>query len=67
MTHENVIVRMEHVRRVGYCSSGVRTFFERHGLDYPGFLRDGIPAERLAETGDGMAMTVIEEAARGQQ
>lgn len=67
MTEQSVTVKMEHVRRLGYCSSGVRTFFQRHGLDYPGFLRDGIPAERLAETGDGMALSAIEEAARGQQ
>lgn len=67
MTTENTIVKMEHMRRLGYCSSGVRAFFQRHGLDYPGFLREGIPAERLAETGDGMALVVIEEAARGQQ
>lgn len=65
--NKSVTVKMEHVRRLGYCSSGVRAFFERNGLDYPSFLREGISAERLAETGDGMAMSAIEEAARGQQ
>ncbi|UTC27981.1 hypothetical protein [Stenotrophomonas phage A1432] len=62
-----VIVKMEHMRRLGYCSAGVRAFFQKHDLDYSGFLQHGIKAELLAETGDGMAMTVIEEAARGQQ
>ena len=67
MTDKGVTVKMEHLRRLGYCSSGVRAFFERHGMDYPAFLRDGVSAERLAETGDAMALSAIEEAARGQQ
>lgn len=67
MTTEAITVKMEHLRRLGYCSAGVRAFFQRHGLDYPAFLRDGISAERLAETGDGMAMTAIEEASNGRR
>lgn len=66
MTTPSVIVKMEHLRRLGYCSAGVRTFFQRHGLDYTAFLNEGIPAEQLAKTGDGMAMTAIEEASNGR-
>lgn len=64
---EPVIVKMVHMRQLGYCSAGVRTFFQKHDLDYSGFLQDGIDARLLAATGDGMALRVIEEAARGQQ
>lgn len=42
-----VTVRMAHLRRLGYCSSGVREFFERHSLDYPGFLANGIRSDEL--------------------
>lgn len=64
---EDVTVRMEHLRRLGYCSAGVRSFFQRNSLDYTAFLRDGIDADTLRKTGDGMALLAIEEAARGQQ
>lgn len=63
----SIVVRMAHLRRLGYCSSGVRAFFERHELDYPAFLRGGIDEATLAATGDGMALAAIEEARDGRQ
>ncbi|QNN97194.1 hypothetical protein P9A51_gp39 [Xanthomonas phage Xp12] len=67
MTDDRAVVRMEHMRRLGYCSAGVRSFFQRHGLDYSAFLRDGIDADKLAETGDGMALAVVEESKNGRR
>lgn len=61
-----MIVTMKHMRRLNYCSSGVRKFFMKHGLDYGLFLREGIPAEELLKTGDAMAIRVA-EVASGQQ
>lgn len=65
-----LIVTIEHMRAAGYCSSGAREFARRHGLDWLGFVRDGIPVEQLLATGDAMAEQVArianEEAARGQ-
>lgn len=58
----DVIVRMEHMRKAQFCSSGVRAFFKRHDLDWSDFLKNGIPAEKLAATGDAMALQVIEVA-----
>lgn len=63
---EQVKVTMKHMRRLNYCSSGVRKFFLQHGLDYGKFLREGIPAEELLATGDAMAIRVA-EVANGQQ
>ena len=63
---EQVKVTMRHMRRLNYCSSGVRRFFAEHGLDYGQFLREGIPAEELMKTGDAMAIRVA-EVANGQQ
>lgn len=60
-------VRMEHLRRLGYCSGGVRAFFSRHGLDYSAFLQDGVSAEALRNTGDAMALAAIEEAHNGRK
>ncbi|UYA98700.1 hypothetical protein P9A44_gp30 [Xanthomonas phage vB_Xar_IVIA-DoCa5] len=65
-TADETVVRMAHLRRLGYCSSGVRAFFERHELDYASFLKDGIGEAALAATGDGMALAAIEEARDGR-
>lgn len=59
-------VRMEDVRAAKMCSSGARAFFQRHGLDWQEFLRDGIEAEILVKTGDAMALQVV-EVARGRK
>ena len=64
---EKLIVTMKHLRRLGYCASGCRKFAERHGIDFRAFVRDGIDADRLAATGDGMAMAAVEEAKHGRE
>ena len=61
-----MMVTMKHMRRLNYCSAGVRKFFLKHGLDYARFLREGIPAEELLATGDAMAIRAA-EVANGQQ
>jgi len=66
MTDDELIITMNDVREVKMCSRGTRAFFQRHGLDWSAFLKDGIPAEKLAATGDPMALQVV-EAARGRQ
>lgn len=63
--YAGVVVTMAHLRRLGFCSSGVRAFFEARSdrLDYMAFLREGVSAEQLIDTGDGMAMRAVEIAA----
>jgi len=61
----SVIVRMHHIRERGklwYCVPGARAFFERHGLDWRAFIREGIPAEQLERTGDAMALKAVARA-----
>lgn len=52
-----------------YCARGTREFFVRHGLDWSTFLRKGIDAQELVNTGDAMALRAVahaqEEADRG--
>lgn len=66
MTSDQVIVRMEHVRAARMCSRGARAFFARHNLDWHTFIKDGLPAEVIAATGDAMALQVV-EVARGRK
>lgn len=53
---------MKHIRQCRMCSRGTRAFFEKHGLDWSEFLRTGVPAETLEQTGDAMAKQVADAA-----
>ncbi len=66
MSEPVIVIRSNDMRRLNYCSRGVRQFFERSGLDYADFLRNGIPSDQLAATNNAMILKVI-EAAREQQ
>ena len=46
-------------QRAGFCRSGAREWFQRHGLDWRDFVQNGIPAETLEATGDGLALAVV--------
>lgn len=58
----DVMVTMKHIRQCKMCSRGARAFFEKHGLDWTSFLRDGVPVETLEQTGDAMAKQVADAA-----
>ena len=58
MTTQTVIT-IDHVRAVGLCVNGTRTWFARHDLDFRAFLREGIDADSLLATGDAMALRVV--------
>ena len=51
-----------HLRELGYCNKGARAFFRRHGLDWSAFLRRGLPAEVFEQTGDAMALKLVQHA-----
>lgn len=59
-----MIIRMDHCRKAGYCSSGVRDFLKTHGVDYMRFLTEGIPQEELlmVTNNDGLVLRVVEVA-----
>lgn len=60
MTSDMVLHR--HLRELRYCNRGARAFFERHGLDWSRFLREGIDAAELERIGDSMATKAVEHA-----
>lgn len=43
-----------------YCNKGARAFFDRHGLDWGAFVSKGVPIEQIEQTGDAMALAVID-------
>lgn len=44
---------------VGYCRGKGQDWFNRHGLDFRDFVKNGIDAEVLLATGDGMAEQLV--------
>ncbi len=46
--------------RNGYCRGQSREWFRRHGLDWRDFVRNGIAAETLEATGDGLALALVD-------
>jgi hypothetical protein len=53
---------MADIRAAKMCSGGARDFFIKHDLDWKDFLANGIDAQKLIETGDAMALRVVEVA-----
>lgn len=45
--------------RPGFCRGKSRDFFRAHNLDWQAFVREGIPAEELEATGDGLALALV--------
>lgn len=60
-----MIVTYRHYRTIpsregtGYCRGKGQAWFERHGLDFRDFVRNGIAEETLLATGDGMAQQLV--------
>ncbi len=56
---DELIIRVEHVRRAGYCMRGARRWARGHGIDWARFVAEGVPAAALRATGDALARPVI--------
>lgn len=57
---DNPIIRIDDIRKAGHCVTGAREWFERHGLDFRAFLKDGIPADEFIEKGDALSKRIVE-------
>lgn len=57
-----MIITLDHARRMGYCSSGIRLFAKKYKLDLREFCHNGIDESVLISTGDEMAIAIVEEA-----
>jgi len=64
----NIVVRIEHCRKLLYCSRGIRELFARYNLDYGDFLANGIDSQVLLEASNYDAMVeAAVEVARGEE
>lgn len=52
-------VTIDDVRQAGHCGRGAKAWFERHGLNFRAFLKDGISEEEFRASGDALAERVI--------
>lgn len=60
------IVTTKDMRKAGYCVNGSKVFFDRYGLNWRKFIKEGLPAEQFENTKDAMALKVV-EIARGRK
>ena len=47
---------------IKFCNRGARQFFERHGLDWSDFLKNGIDAAAVEHIDDAMLQKVVDNA-----
>jgi hypothetical protein len=47
-------------RHPGICARGAKNWCATHGIDWRAFVRDGIPAQTLLDTGDALAERLVE-------
>lgn len=63
-----MIIRLKHMRAVpcmtgyGYCSKGIRIWFDRYKLDWDLFIKEGLDESHVEHINDAMAKKVIETA-----
>jgi len=60
-------IYMSDIRKAKMCSQGTRAFFLARGLDFQDFLKNGLDEEILVQTGDAMALQVVEVARNGRK
>lgn len=61
-------IRSRELVQCGMCTEGQKRWFREHDLDFRSFLKNGIAADILLTTGDGLAVKAVEmvRARRGQ-
>lgn len=62
MTDEpyNPIIRIDDIRLAGHCVRGAGKWFERHGLNFREFIKNGLPADQFIAAGDALAQRVVD-------
>lgn len=58
----DVMARLEHARKLGYCARGMRRWFEGRDHTWQEFVTTGVPAQWLIDQDDDMAWRVAEVA-----
>lgn len=53
-------IYIKDIRDAGHCVKGTRDWFDRHGLDFRKFLREGISEEEFTTKGDALARRIVD-------
>ena len=43
----------------GHCAAGMVEWLDGHGFDYRKFIREGLPAQQVAETNDALGLRAV--------
>lgn len=62
-----MIITIQDLRACRMCRKGARLFFDKHGLNWADFSKNGIEEERLLATGDALAVQLVEGAHNGRR
>lgn len=59
------LVTIEHIRRArelhgGFCTTGIRTWCDRHSIDFRRLLQQGYPIAEIEVIGDAFSTQVIQ-------
>lgn len=65
MSTNDPIVTVNDMRKVGFCVSGIRRWFDARGLDFKDMVKNGIPASTLTATNDALAKKVVDSVMGG--
>jgi hypothetical protein len=57
-----MIVYIRDAVEIGYCVKGIKEFCKRYNIDFRSFVAHGIDSDVLLNTGDAMALKVVERA-----
>ena len=56
---DDLRITMDDCVKAGHCPSGVRRWFGEQGLDFRAFMKGGIPAQDMLDTGDARGINVV--------
>ena len=66
MNLKGVIITVDDLRPP-HCAPGIKKWFAEHNLDLREFLTNGIDAQTLYDTGDHLAVSIVERKVNGKQ
>lgn len=46
-------------KHAGHCANGIRGWFAQQGFDWRDFVKNGIEAQRMIDTGDVLAIEIV--------
>ena len=56
---DEVIITIDDIRKAGHCARGAKNWFDQQGIDFRDFLKNGITATRMLDTGDAQGAQVV--------